>query len=465
MPVKDPRKLRPVHQYVSGIDPASGIPNATTEDFDDNDIVDPKHISAVPIWDESIGYAVGDIVSFSGVNYSNINAITAPVDGAVNTFDEADWNTSFQIGLTDLPLIDSERILGFRSNTVDPITGELVASQGRPVALTAADARTILFIDQVRNTFSKFDNLRAPTAADDGDVEISGITHKGYNVGSLWVDTQNDKAYICVDNSINDSAVWVEMGSLPVSLGDSGAGIPASDGLITVADKMKLDGIEDNADKTEDFDGQTDDGNYTVPTRDGDPLATPPTTTSVKFLREDSDWVVPTDTTYDPVTLGDDTVVPIVPAADGLITVADKMKLDGIASGANAEETKDFAGQIVEGNYTVPTRDDTTPLTTTKFLREDGDWVVPEDTNTVSTVPNILIGDVVTGEFKEYVLRITDTDDVEEASWVEVHTPPTVNDSTISFKINDTVLSGSFTTNASAGVEIDLGSPTIRDWV
>ena len=254
MPVKDPRKLRPVHQYVSGIDPASGIPNATTEDFDDNDIVDPKHISAVPIWDESIGYAVGDIVSFSGVNYSNTNAITAPVDGAVNTFDEADWNTSFQIGLTDLPLIDSQRIIGFRSPNIDPVTGlppidpvtgQPEVTQGRPVALTAADARTILFIDQVRNTFSKFDNTRAPTAADDGDVEISGITHKGYNVGSLWVDTQNDKAYICVDNSINDSAVWVEMGSLPVTLGGGVNNIPPADGLITVADKIKLDGIAD----------------------------------------------------------------------------------------------------------------------------------------------------------------------------------------------------------------------------
>lgn len=40
--------------------------------------------------------------------------------------------------------------------------------------------------------------------------------------------------------------------------------------------------------------------------------------------------------------------------------------------------TATYAGQTAAGNYTVPVRD--TGATTTKFLREDGDWVVPGGT-------------------------------------------------------------------------------------
>jgi hypothetical protein len=42
-----------------------------------------------------------------------------------------------------------------------------------------------------------------PGATDDADPA-------GYGVGSLWLDTTNDKAYICLD-STNGSAVWKEI--------------------------------------------------------------------------------------------------------------------------------------------------------------------------------------------------------------------------------------------------------------
>ena len=49
----------------------------------------------------------------------------------------------------------------------------------------------------------------APTATDDSAA--------GYSVGSIWVDTTNDKAYICVDNTAT-AAIWKETTAVAASL-------------------------------------------------------------------------------------------------------------------------------------------------------------------------------------------------------------------------------------------------------
>lgn len=50
-------------------------------------------------------------------------------------------------------------------------------------------------------------NYSATTAPVVGDD-----TGDGYEPGSLWIDTTNDKAYVCLDNSTG-AAVWQELGS------------------------------------------------------------------------------------------------------------------------------------------------------------------------------------------------------------------------------------------------------------
>ena len=58
----------------------------------------------------------------------------------------------------------------------------------------------------------------APTTTDDGAA--------GYSIGSRWIDTSNDKEYVCVD-STNSAAVWKE-----TSNSSSGSGISISKALM-----------------------------------------------------------------------------------------------------------------------------------------------------------------------------------------------------------------------------------------
>ena len=129
------------------------------------------------------------------------------------------------------------------------------------------------------------------------------------------------------------------------------------------------------------------------------------------FLRGDGTWVVPTNTTYSAATT----------SAAGLMSAADKTKLDGIATSANNYSLPNATSSVLGGvkigsnitvssgtisltksnvttalGYTPPTTNTTYSVvstsadglcpkrggTTTKFLRDDGTWATPPDTNT-----------------------------------------------------------------------------------
>lgn len=71
------------------------------------------------------------------------------------------------------------------------------------VVFTDADDVTIWTADPVQGTANnKLDGTTAPGVADDID--------QGFDVGSIWIDTTNDKAYICAD-STNGAAVWIDI--------------------------------------------------------------------------------------------------------------------------------------------------------------------------------------------------------------------------------------------------------------
>lgn len=150
---------------------------------------------------------------------------------------------------------------------------------------------------------------------------------------------------------------------------------------------------------------QVDTRNYakTIPTFSVNGVGLVPArvgTTTTKFLREDGTWVVPTNTTYGGMTAAEITAgtattnrlispvnlktaiqtwAPTPTSVSGNAGTATKLatavtingvSFDGSASITLPTFTTDVAGL-------VPARSGTT---TTKFLREDGTWVVPTDT-------------------------------------------------------------------------------------
>lgn len=76
--------------------------------------------------------------------------------------------------------------------------------------------------DQV--PYSTFDNTAAPTVDDDVD--------RGFYVGSRWLDTTNDKAYVCADNT-DGAAVWLEFQPIDADL-TAIAALDKTDGNIIV---------------------------------------------------------------------------------------------------------------------------------------------------------------------------------------------------------------------------------------
>ena len=175
---------------------------------------------------------------------------------------------------------------------------------------------------------------------------------------------------------------------------------------------IPLDDLEVSAEvESEIFAGQTADGNYTVPVRDAG-------NTTTKFLREDGDWVAPAGTAYtagaglelnnntfsvvathasethifaDTTARNDeDTVawtqgdIAVITGGDAYIYVGTDLTTGAATVDSDWAEltfttsTATFTGQTAAGNYTVPVRD--AGNTTTKFLREDGDWVTPVGT-------------------------------------------------------------------------------------
>jgi hypothetical protein len=74
-------------------------------------------------------------------------------------------------------------------------------------------------------------NWNANTAPGiDNDINDYAVVTGGYVVGSVWIDTTADKAYICLDNT-NHAAVWTEITVTTGGSGTAGAmGPPGLDG-------------------------------------------------------------------------------------------------------------------------------------------------------------------------------------------------------------------------------------------
>lgn len=144
---------------------------------------------------------------------------------------------------------------------------DVAVTDGGTGASTASGARTNLGIDQIATFVSKVNGTTAPTVNDDSaNTSGNGV----FSVGSVWIDTTNDKAYDCVD-ATPTAAVWnlrvsttsgitaVVDDTTPQLGGDldvnghviTGYQVQPSEGAFANGDKTKLDGIETGADVTD----------------------------------------------------------------------------------------------------------------------------------------------------------------------------------------------------------------------
>jgi len=125
---------------------------------------------------------VGDSRAVINTNFSNLNTGKAEV-------------SSGAVAPTSIP----ERVGDIYIDTTARIT---YVAKG---TTSSADWQRVSQLD-------KYDGTVAPTVNEDSGG--------GYSVGSVWIDTTNDKAYICLDNTVT-AAVWTE---ITQSGGGGGAG-------------------------------------------------------------------------------------------------------------------------------------------------------------------------------------------------------------------------------------------------
>lgn len=106
---------------------------------------------------------------------------------------------------TEAPTANDDREHGFNRNALWFNTGTGALYVCVSDALAAADWRQVLTETAAPNAIAAFKNTSTaadPTAAADVDA--------GYSVGSIWVNTSDGGAFVCVDTTA-DTAVWSEI--------------------------------------------------------------------------------------------------------------------------------------------------------------------------------------------------------------------------------------------------------------
>jgi outer membrane protein assembly factor BamB len=189
------------------------MPDADVELFKDN-----LAASSAPTTsnDNTEGYAVGSY----WIDTTNDKAYVC-LDASTGA---AVWTETTQSGGgSSLPVDDTTSLVQDPSTNSKQMridVGNVADSTVRVLTMPDAD------VELVKNNLAA---SSAPTTGDDSD--------DGYAVSSVWIDTTNDKAYVCLDASVG-AAVWNEIGEIPQILhqhfntGDTGLNDIASAGYV-----------------------------------------------------------------------------------------------------------------------------------------------------------------------------------------------------------------------------------------
>lgn len=159
------------------------------------------------------------------------------------------YNQSFIIRTASTALPNATALGSLASGYLkSTTTSGAVTTQATPIPLSdggtganLASAQNGAVVKSGTALTTRLDKLNATTAP-----TVNDDSGDGYSVGSQWIDTTNDKAYVCVDASVG-AAVWVEQGgssiSLPLYIPDGGIGnqiTPSTRGTVYAAGAASL---------------------------------------------------------------------------------------------------------------------------------------------------------------------------------------------------------------------------------
>jgi hypothetical protein len=136
------------------------------------------------------------------ITESDMDRLEGGVQDAFTTATAVDIVVSDHINDLELHLSESDR------NALDTLIG-----YGEDIAVISDITKEQVGLSNVENILNNYAAVTDPLT-----------TSNGYNIGSIWVNTSNDKSYICVDNT-NNAVVWKDITASGSVVSGSGTGV------------------------------------------------------------------------------------------------------------------------------------------------------------------------------------------------------------------------------------------------